>query len=96
MKGLLPKRQGRKPETGEKTPDNQYEDQFHTLEVKMHHPQLGIKPSPSNVGDKSHWSERAGPTTGCRHRELDNWFLMPSQPRRSYQGDSNISRQLKL
>ena len=48
-----------KPEYLEKTHDNQPESQYHILEMKIHHPDPESNPSPSNIGDKLAWSERA-------------------------------------
>ena len=31
-----------------------------------------------------------------QQRRIDNWLLTPSQPRGSYQGDSNVIKKLKI
>ena len=50
---------GSKPDYPEKPPDNQPENRYHII-IRGEHisPQLGIEPSPSNIGDKFAWSER--------------------------------------
>ena len=60
VNGPLHKRGESTPEYPEKPPDNQPENRYHTLEVKIHRRDRGIEPQPSNIGDKFDWSELAG------------------------------------
>ena len=40
--------------------------------------------------DKRSKKSKVRAASGGEDRSIYNWFLTPSQPRRSYQGDSNI------
>ena len=83
VNGPLPKRAGSKPEYPEKIPDNQSENRYHMLEVKIHHPNRGsnhhsLTLVTSLLGQNAlaltHWTNICLPalthwSTVCRHNQ---------------------------